>query len=124
MLNFALKEIMTLMIVEDNLNFRSYIKNLFKENFSDIYETSSGKEAVEKYKTNLPDIVFMDVNIEELDGIKATKKILSEYPLAKIVMVSKYIEAKIRKAAKDAGDIDYVDISKLFEVLNKHKEIL
>lgn len=39
----------------------------------------------------------MDVNIEELDGIKATKKILSDYPLAKIVMVSQYNEPKMKK---------------------------
>lgn len=123
MLNFALKEIMTLMIVEDNLKFRSYVKDLFKKNFSDIYETASGKEAVEKYKTNLPDIVFMDVNIEELDGIKATKKILSDYPLAKIVMVSQYNEPKMKKAATDAGVIDYVtkdDLSRLFEIVNEY----
>ena len=111
------------MIVEDNLNFRSYVKDLFKVSFSEIYETSSGKEAVEKYKMSRPDIVFMDVNIEELDGIKATKKIISEYPDAKIVMVSQYNEPKIRKAAIAAGVIDYVtkdDISKLFEVIKNY----
>jgi len=111
------------MIVEDNLIFRRYVKDLFKESFSDIYETSSGKEAVEKYKTKRPDIVFMDVNIEELDGIKATKKILSEYPNAKIFMVSQYNEPKIIKAARNAGVIDYVskdDLSKLFEVVKNY----
>ncbi len=114
------------MIVEDNLNFREMVKNLFQESFSDIYETSSGSEAVEKYKTNLPDLVFMDVNIEGLDGIKTTKKILIEYPQAKIVMVSQYDNLKITKAAIDAGAIDYItkdNLSKLFEIVKNMKSI-
>ena len=109
------------MIVEDSVNMRKFLTGLFKDRFTDIYETSSGREAVELYRLHLPDMVFMDVNIEELDGIKTTKKIKSEYPEAKIVMVSQYNNPKIMKAAADAGATDYVikdDLSRLFDITN------
>lgn len=117
---------MTLMIVEDNLNFRGLVRSLFLETFTDIYETSSGLEAVEKYKSKTPDLVFMDINIEKLDGISTTKIILNEFPKAKIVIVSQYSSPKISKAAKDAGAIDYVtkdDLSTLFEIVKNYKNI-
>lgn len=114
------------MIVEDKLNFRGLVRNLFLETFTDIYETSSGLEAVEKYKSKTPELVFMDINIEKLDGISTTKKILNEFPKAKIVIVSQYNSPKISKAAKDAGAIDYVtkdDLSRLFEIVKNYNNI-
>lgn len=116
----SVKRIMKLLIVEDNLDFRKILKELFSEHFKRIYETSSGKEAIQKYKMGRPDWVFMDIGIEELDGISTTKEIIKAFPNAKIVIVSQYNEQKIIDKAKDAGAKDYVvkqDISRLFEII-------
>lgn len=114
------------MIVEDNVNFKKLIKKHFGESFTDIYETSNGVEAIEKYRKEKPDIVFMDINIIELDGISTTKKIINEFPEAKIVMVSQDNSPKIIKASKDAGAIEYVtkdDLSKLFEIVKNYENV-
>ena len=42
---------------------------------AEIYEAINGLEAVEQYQSIYPDLIFMDVQMPELDGIEATKKI-------------------------------------------------
>jgi len=113
---------MTLMIVEDNLEFRVLLRKLLEEHFTGIYETDSGEEALRIYESKEPDWVFMDIEIRKLDGITAARQIVSKYPEAKIVMLSQYINPKVIRAAMKAGAVEYVtkdDISKLFNIINK-----
>lgn len=42
---------------------------------SKLYEAKNGLEAIELYRSTAPDLIFMDVQMPELDGIEATKKI-------------------------------------------------
>jgi CheY-like chemotaxis protein len=42
---------------------------------SEVYEARNGLEAIEQYKSISPDLIFMDVQMPELDGIEVTKKI-------------------------------------------------
>ena len=51
-------------------------------------EAVSGQEAVQKYKSLKPDIVFMDITMPGMEGIDALERILKDDSAAKIVMVS------------------------------------
>lgn len=111
---------MTLMIVEDNTDFREMLKKIFNPYFSVILETDNGEEAVEKYNKNTPDWVFMDIKINGMDGISAAKIIKDKHPEAMIVMVSNYNNQRIINAAMKAGALGFVpkdDISKLFKLI-------
>lgn len=113
---------MTLMIVEDNAEFRKMLNKLFAEYFSEVFETDNGEEAITVFEKHKPDWVFMDIGIEKMDGISVTKRIIKKYPKAMIVMVSQYNNQRIVNAAMKAGAVDYVtkdDISKLFKIINK-----
>jgi len=70
------KRIKKIFIVEDVLINRILLINLLKkisENF-EIIEAENGLEAIEKYKNNEFDLIFMDVQMPIMDGLEATKK--------------------------------------------------
>jgi DNA-binding NarL/FixJ family response regulator len=55
-----------------------------------VAQASSGEEAVVKYKQALPDITLMDLRLQGMNGVDATTAILSEYPRAKVIMLTTY----------------------------------
>jgi PAS domain S-box-containing protein len=67
----------TIMVVEDLLLNRKMLESVLLKFMSDIYliKAVNGNEAVKFYKEQKPDIILMDVNMPEMDGIEATKRI-------------------------------------------------
>jgi DNA-binding NarL/FixJ family response regulator len=55
-----------------------------------IAEASNGEEAIEKFRTHRPDVTLMDLQMPGLNGIEATNRILSEFPDARIVVLTTY----------------------------------
>lgn len=113
---------MNLLIVEDNLNMRNLIKELFAPVFKNIYECDDGSKALKSYTANQPEWVFMDIKMKEMDGITATKEIISNFPDAKILMVTDFDDEEFRKAASENGATDYVlkeDLEDIFDILNR-----
>jgi CheY-like chemotaxis protein len=53
-----------------------------------VERASNGQEAIEKYKTFLPDIVVMDVEMPIMDGYESSSKIKSFDPKARILMLT------------------------------------
>jgi len=66
-----------ILVAEDNeinmLLIKSVLKEIFPE--SEIFSAVNGEEAVNAYRENLPDIVFMDIQMPVMDGYTATEKI-------------------------------------------------
>src|SRR6185503_13490214 len=70
---------------------------------SEIEECGDGAEALDAYHRCLPDWVLMDVEMDRIDGITATREILLSYPRARVVIVSKYNDDRTREAARKAS---------------------
>ncbi|MHB1419231.1 MAG: response regulator [Bacillota bacterium] len=73
-----------------------------------IDEAANGLEAVEKAKSSRPDVVLMDVNMPEMDGIAATDAITMRYPQVSVVIISVQGENEYLKRAMVAGARDYL----------------
>jgi PAS domain S-box-containing protein len=102
----------SVMIVEDNkinmLLLKTIINNLFLN--PTIFEVVNGKEAIEKFETLLPDIIFMDIQMPEMNGYEATKIIRSWSSGKKLPIIA--ITAGTEKEEKEkclaAGMNDYI----------------
>jgi len=98
------------MIVEDSNLMISVIKNFVKKKRIDVefVEAHNGKEAVEKYPIERPDIVFMDIKMPEMDGMTALEKIAEIDPNANVIMVTSLKEPSQEQKAKDLGALMYI----------------
>ena len=62
---------------------------------------NSGREAVELYKAQKPDVLIMDIRMEDMNGLEAGEKIIGEDPDAKIILLTTFLDDEyINKALK------------------------
>jgi len=96
---------LTVFLVDDHKLFREGLKLLLHglDNVGEIKEASGGQEFLAAIEQKLPDIVFMDIAMPEMDGIQTTKKALENYPDLKIIALSMYGEEAYYTKMIEAG---------------------
>jgi pilus assembly protein CpaE len=97
-------------IADDSEQTRENIRAIFgyEEIIDIIGEAQNGLEAVELARELRPDIILMDINMPEMDGIKAAKTITESGLDGSIIMMSIQEEREYIKRAMSAGARDYV----------------
>lgn len=69
---------------------------------------SDGAEAVELYESERPDIVLMDIRMPGIDGIEATRRVVSTDPEALVLMLTTFTEDELLFEALRAGARGYL----------------
>ncbi len=78
-----------ILLVDDSTYIRTVLGSIITEaGFEVAGEAADGEEAIRKYMHLKPDLVLMDVIMEPMNGMEATKAILDKDPDAKILMVT------------------------------------
>ncbi|AST91536.1 MULTISPECIES: response regulator transcription factor [Sutcliffiella] len=84
-----------------------------------IAEADDGKVAIDLALKHKPHIILMDLVMKEMDGIEATKKIMEEWPDAKIIIVTSFLDDEKVYPALEAGATSYIlKTSKANEIAN------
>lgn len=99
---------MKLLVVEDDKRIRKMILAMVGDIADKSFECENGSQALKIYAEHLPDWVLMDLMMPELDGISATRKIISSFPNAKIIIVTSIKSDAMQKTASIAGACGYV----------------
>ena len=99
---------MKILIVDDNASVRRLIRSVLPALVSEIYECANGADALTTYQDRRPDVVLMDIRMDEMDGIQATERIKAADQGARILIVTDYDDEELRRAAKRAGACGYV----------------
>lgn len=103
------------MVVDDQPPFRAAERAVLSRlpGFALVAEAASGEEAVELAQALAPDLVLMDINMGEMDGIEATRRITADRPGTKVILVSTYSLEELPAGASTSGAVGYVNKDEL-----------
>lgn len=100
---------MKVMIVDDSQFMRFFISRIIKKYDMEVAgEASSGMEAIERYKELKPDVVTMDLTMNGISGMEATKRIVEYDPNAKIIICSAMGQQRMIMEALNYGAKGFV----------------
>jgi two-component system, chemotaxis family, chemotaxis protein CheY len=112
------------LIVDDAIFMRMKLKDILEKNgFEVVGEAQNGIEAVEKYKSEKPDLVTMDITMPEMDGVTALKEIKKADKDAKVIMCSAMGQQSMVMDAIKSGALDFIvkpfDTDRVIKALQK-----
>jgi pilus assembly protein CpaE len=98
------------LIVDDIAETRENIRKLlqFENDMEVVGVGRTGREAIELTKETKPDVVLMDINMPDMDGIVATEKIQRSVPSTQIVILSVQGDSNYMRRAMLAGARDFI----------------
>ncbi|SEO21821.1 two component transcriptional regulator, LuxR family [Amphibacillus marinus] len=84
-----------------------------------VAEAGDGEEGIRLALELKPDIILMDIVMDNMDGIEATRRIIADWPEAKILMVTSFVDDDKVYPALEAGATSYLlKTSKASEIAN------
>ncbi len=113
-----------IIVIDDHQLFREGVKRIleFEESFEVIAEGDDGKEAFKLIKDHRPDAVLMDINMPNMNGIEATKNLISHYPETKVIILSIHDDQAFVTQALKTGATGYLlkemDSDELIEAIS------
>ena len=98
------------LIVDDILETRDHLAKLlgFESDVDVVGMAPSGEEAIAQATKLLPDVILMDINMPDMDGIAATERLSSQVPTAGVVMMSVQGEADYLRRSMLAGAREFL----------------
>ena len=103
----------TVLIVDDQAPFRDVARMVvdMADGFEVVGEAVDGLSGVAAAAELQPTLVLMDLNIPDIDGFEATRRIRLESPHTRVLMLSTHDPADFRDQALDAGAFDFMSKS-------------
>ncbi|AUS85385.1 response regulator transcription factor [Lysinibacillus sp. HST-98] len=99
-----------IIIVDDHQLFREGVKRIldFEDTFDVVAEGDDGTDVVTLYAENEPDVVLMDINMPGKNGVEATAELITEFPDAKVIMLSIHDDETYVTHALKSGALGYM----------------
>ncbi len=100
----------TVMIIDDQTLFRRGLVKLLESDprIKIVDDAANGAEALEKIAKNPPDIVLVDIKMPVMDGIEATRRIVSQYPKTRVLVLTTFENDGYVAQALKAGASGYL----------------
>ncbi len=98
------------LIVDDHMLLRDGLGALLElaPDIEVVGEAGNGREALDKVRELLPDVVLMDIEMPVMDGLEAARRIRAQYPQSKVLILSQHDDASHVVDAVEAGVRGYV----------------
>jgi DNA-binding NarL/FixJ family response regulator len=101
----------TVLIVDDQVPFRLAARAVLRrtDGFELVGEAGDGVEAVARAAELVPDLVLMDINMPNMNGIEATRTILEAAPGTVVFLCSTYQRSDLPPEAETSGAAAYIN---------------
>ncbi len=99
-----------LLLAEDHDVMREALQSLLdaNESFNVVGEARNGRDVLKQAASVTPDIVIMDINMPDLNGIEATRQLTAEYPHLKVIGLSVHETGRMVMEMLNAGAVGYL----------------
>jgi len=108
-----------LLIVDDETDIREFARNFFKKRGIEVITASGGKVALELIASDNPDLVLLDVRMEELTGVDALRQLRQTNQVTKVIMVSGIEDEDTINEAKSLGVVGFIHKPLVLEELER-----
>lgn len=90
------------LLVDDSSMMRRNLRSLMESEGHEVAaEMANGRDLIDMYRQHKPDVVTLDIGMPLMDGITALKSLISEFPDAKVIMISAFDQRnKVLEAIK------------------------
>jgi len=130
--NFFNEKVPVVLLVDDNMVNRQVAGEILKKSGCEVVVAVNGQDAINKAQKRDYDVIFMDIQMPDMDGVTATRKIkeLGIEDLAPIVAMTAYSMKEDKERFIKSGLDDYISkpikanelLNKIRGLLNIHKE--
>lgn len=111
---------MKLLIVDDDTNIQRLYKEELEEEGYDVVVATTGKDALEMFDNENPDIVTLDILMPDIDGISLLRKMKEKRPSVPIIMSTAYdYRDDFAVWASEAYIVKSSDLSELKKMIKK-----
>ncbi|MFC1594293.1 response regulator [Candidatus Omnitrophota bacterium] len=97
-----------LLIVDDEPDVREFACNFFKKRKVDVATASGGNEAIAFIKQQKPQLILLDIRMEDMNGLDVLEEIKKIDSSIKVIMVTGVDEEESMQRAKKLGALNYV----------------
>jgi two-component system, chemotaxis family, chemotaxis protein CheY len=98
-----------ILLVDDEIHIRKYIGLILKQlGRPIILEAGNGKEALEIYQADRPDLVLLDVNMPIMDGMETLQNLMKLDPECVVIMLTSLANRESVERALEYGAVNYI----------------
>lgn len=104
------KKKIKVLVVDDQQELAAEVADILRtdEQLDVLGTASDGADALEKMKENIPDVVLLDIRMPNMNGLVATSRIKSEYPDAKVLILTTFDDSDYILNAINNGACGYL----------------
>jgi two-component system chemotaxis response regulator CheY len=105
MVAFTEKPAVRILVVDDNPSVRRYLRGVLEQhdNWRVCDEARNGREAVDRYRKIQPDVIVLDFQMPEMNGLDAARAIAQVSPEIPILIVTLYLSRQLSEEARKVG---------------------
>jgi DNA-binding NtrC family response regulator len=121
MKQFSAKELKMskLLIVDDEIDIREFAKRFFMKRGLTVFTAGGGLQALKIISEERPDLVLLDVQVEEINGIEVLKRLREASDTTKVIMVTGAENPDIVSEANRLGARGYIHKPLVLEELEE-----
>ncbi|MBI1395189.1 MAG: response regulator [Betaproteobacteria bacterium] len=99
-----------IVLADDHASYRTTVRDMLNHepDLEVVAEADDGDGAIQADEEQVPDVIIMDIAMPRVDGIEATRRILSRRPAARVLALSLHTDTRFVDAMLDAGAAGYV----------------
>ena len=98
-----------ILVIDDESSIRQSIQGVLGDEGYQVSLAAGGLEGLEKVKQERPDVVLLDIWMEEMDGLETLRRIKEQFPAQKVIMMSGHGTIETAVKATKLGAFDFVE---------------